>query len=80
MRKMMLTISVLSMVCLSPFGVAESGTTGAISSAAGCQVRPAYDFSGPAGEPDCKVDLFDFAEFAAAWLECSLIPESACAQ
>jgi beta-galactosidase len=27
------------------------------------------DFSGPAGQPDCAVNNFDFAEIAAQWLE-----------
>jgi hypothetical protein len=45
-----------------------------------CLNPPAYDFSGPDGEPDCRVDLFDFAEMANAWMECNLIPQSACVQ
>lgn len=44
----------------------------------GCNVPPLYDFSGPNGEPDCRVDFYDFVELASAWLECSLIPASAC--
>jgi hypothetical protein len=27
------------------------------------------DLSGPAGDPDCKIDLYDIAEMFAAWLE-----------
>jgi hypothetical protein len=27
---------------------------------------------------DCKVDLYDFAEFAGDWLNCGLVPQSAC--
>ena len=37
-----------------------------------------YDFTGPEGEPDCIIDLYDLAEIAAHWLECTLVPESAC--
>lgn len=36
---------------------------------------PTSDVTGPDGEPDCKVDLHDFAFFAAGWLECNLYPE-----
>jgi hypothetical protein len=32
------------------------------------------DISGPDGEPDCRVDLNDFAEMAAGWLSCGLYP------
>ncbi|MCK4999532.1 MAG: LamG domain-containing protein [Anaerohalosphaera sp.] len=38
-----------------------------------CVEKPVYDFN-----DDCKVDLLDIAEFAISWLECSLIPASAC--
>lgn len=44
----------------------------------GCNGVLLYDFTGPGGEPDCIVNLYDFAELASHWLECSLIPESAC--
>lgn len=44
----------------------------------GCLSNPLYDLTGPEGQPDCKVDFYDFAELAAHWLECNLIPESAC--
>jgi hypothetical protein len=36
------------------------------------------DISGPEGEPDCKIDIYDFAEVAAGWLECGLYPEAGC--
>jgi hypothetical protein len=32
-----------------------------------------FDFTG-----DCIVGLADFAEFAAAWLSCGVMPDSAC--
>jgi len=35
-----------------------------------CYDRPALDYNG-----DCKVDLQDFALFAAEWLDCALVPE-----
>ena len=31
------------------------------------------NISGPGGQPDCVVDLYDFAAFAAGWLESGLI-------
>jgi hypothetical protein len=34
-----------------------------------CRNRPTYDYSN-----NCKVDLADFATFAATWLECGLYP------
>lgn len=39
-----------------------------------CRFPPVYDFSGPNGEPDCRVNLYDFAEIAANWLECGFYP------
>ncbi len=34
-----------------------------------------FDFTGPEGVPDCIVNLFDFAAFAQAWLNCNFYPE-----
>lgn len=34
-----------------------------------------YDFTGPDGMPDCKVDLFDYASFASTWLDCERYPD-----
>lgn len=36
------------------------------------------DISGPAGTPDCIVDLYDFAAIAEEWLVCNRMPESSC--
>jgi len=36
--------------------------------------NPAADVTGPEGIPDCAVDFFDFAEFAAQWLEHGYFP------
>jgi len=33
-----------------------------------CQFVPDFDLSGPAGNRDCEVDIYDLAEFAAAWI------------
>ena len=34
-----------------------------------------YDVTGPAGEPDCIVNLYDLAEIISAnWLNCQEIP------
>jgi hypothetical protein len=38
-----------------------------------CVKYPRMDFNG-----DCKVDFADFAIMASSWLECNLVPESAC--
>ena len=43
-----------------------------------CANRPEFDFTGPDGIPDCKVNLYDFAEIAADWLVCNIIPTSDC--
>ena len=32
------------------------------------------DISGPDGEPDCRVDLYDLVELAAGWTSCGLYP------
>ena len=39
-----------------------------------CRYRPAFDFSGPDGEPDCRVNLYDFAEIASSWMQCGFYP------
>ena len=38
-----------------------------------CREQPRMDFNG-----DCRVDMADLAIFAESWLECNLLPESAC--
>ena len=38
-----------------------------------CAVRPPMDFNG-----DCRVTLPDFAIFVTYWLECDIVPETAC--
>ena len=43
-----------------------------------CLNRPEMDSTGPDGFPDCKVDLYEFAEIASAWLECGRLPVSYC--
>ncbi|MEN6309235.1 MAG: LamG-like jellyroll fold domain-containing protein [Anaerohalosphaeraceae bacterium] len=43
-----------------------------------CLERPELDITGPNGVPDCKVDLYEFAEVAAEWLKCGLSPASDC--
>lgn len=43
-----------------------------------CADYPALDTTGPLGEPDCKVDLYEFANMASEWMECYLIPTSDC--
>ena len=40
-----------------------------------CQQSPAYDFTGPAGIPDCKVDLYELRGMAADWLGCGIYPD-----
>lgn len=38
------------------------------------------DFSGPGGEPDCKVDKYDLAAFTLDWLKCSNPNDADCEQ
>jgi len=35
-----------------------------------CMEQIKHDYNG-----DCRVDILDFAMFAADWLECNLVPE-----
>ena len=49
----------------------------------GCQLSVpgseiAGDISGPDGEPDCYVDLFDVAALARVWLECTDLNDPGC--
>ncbi len=43
-----------------------------------CVDRPAYDMTGPGGEPDCILDIYEIALLAAQWLDCGWIPASTC--
>lgn len=43
-----------------------------------CFEYPQFDLTGPEGEPDCVVDMLDFAAFALEWMECNLLPISNC--
>jgi hypothetical protein len=36
-----------------------------------CLGNPEMDFSGPQGDPDCRVDLYDLAALARQWLVCN---------
>lgn len=38
------------------------------------QDQPAWDFTGPAGEPDCIVDFYDFTALADGWMTTGLYP------
>lgn len=40
-----------------------------------CLSYPDMDISGPDGEPDCAVDIFDFALVASQWMQCNLLPD-----
>ena len=43
-----------------------------------CCVDYATDLSGPLGEPDCIVDIYDLVEFARThWLTCNIVPDCA---
>lgn len=44
----------------------------------GCEANPQLDITGPSDEPDCKVDLYEFAETASVWMQCYLLPTSDC--
>ncbi|AQQ10336.1 hypothetical protein L21SP3_02168 [Sedimentisphaera cyanobacteriorum] len=37
-----------------------------------------FDTSGPNGEPDCVVNLYDFASLCFSWMECTLLPAHEC--
>ena len=40
-----------------------------------CVNRPSLDVSGPSGDPDCQVNLFDFTVLAGQWLNCDIVPD-----
>ena len=44
----------------------------------GCAHRLSADLSGPAGTPDCYVDIYDIAALAAQWLDCGYEPQAYC--
>ena len=39
-----------------------------------CVEYPEFDFTGPEGEKDCRVDIYDFVQIANKWLECNIVP------
>lgn len=43
-----------------------------------CAHQPGADWTGAEGGPDCRVDLYEFAELASGWLTCTMVPSSAC--
>lgn len=43
-----------------------------------CPQNPESDVSGPEGEPDCEVNIYDLVEVVASWLECNLVPVERC--
>lgn len=43
-----------------------------------CAANPGLDITGSEGMPDCKVDLYEFADMAFRWLDCTLLPTSDC--
>lgn len=43
-----------------------------------CPQNPESDVSGPEGEPDCEVNIYDLVEVVANWLECNLFPVERC--
>jgi hypothetical protein len=43
-----------------------------------CLHHPATDVSGPDGEPDCLVNIYDLVEMAKVWLQCHRIPSEHC--
>ena len=60
---------------LEPLEIAYlyTGVTGTV-----CYQNPATDVSGPEGNPDCVVDIYDLAELAGGWLECNRVPAETC--
>lgn len=53
---------------LAPLEIATEYAT--ISGTPVCLTKPALDYNG-----NCKVDMYDFAEFAAHWLDCGIVPD-----
>jgi hypothetical protein len=45
-----------------------------------CVQRPELDTTGPDGNPDCKVNLYELLQIAEAWLVCGRSPSDYCAQ
>ena len=43
-----------------------------------CHRHPTTDISGPEGEPDCLVDIYDLVELLGSWLECNSMPPEKC--
>jgi len=43
-----------------------------------CPQNPEADVSGPEGDPDCAVNIYDLVELAANWLECNRAPVERC--
>ncbi len=43
-----------------------------------CPQNPEADVSGPEGEPDCEVNIYDLVEVVAGWLECNRVPVEHC--
>ncbi len=39
-----------------------------------CLGYPNFDSTGPEGTPDCRINVYELAEWAAAWMECNLVP------
>ncbi|MCK4958623.1 MAG: LamG domain-containing protein, partial [Planctomycetes bacterium] len=50
----------------------------ATSNTPACVNRPAMDMAGPEGEPDCLVNIHDFAFMVESWLDCGFEPFAAC--
>jgi len=43
-----------------------------------CPQNPEADVSGPEGNPDCIVNIYDLVEVVADWLECNRLPVERC--
>ncbi len=43
-----------------------------------CLDPPPLDITGPDGEPDCIINLWDFQGMAASWFECNIVPVENC--
>ena len=39
-----------------------------------CIGNPSFDSTGPDGTPDCRINVYELAVWAAAWLECNIVP------
>jgi len=45
-----------------------------VATVGSCPEYPRYDFTGPDGHPDCKVDIYELVALMSHWLDCGIVP------